>query len=190
MGVDSIISFAWLWTVSERFVKDAANTSDLTGPKILVTEEIEVPDDSGIVETIKSMAGRFGRKKRFALWWASMPCLLVNKRQLITSFLVDNSFKKNKLPKLEKGGFIPAGWFRTSFRQCRHFPDKVNCDGDSFSGRMNCNDMRPQRMSWIDNWSELNLLLSIHSRHILLYLMYCHLHPIDGKIQKSYHWFY
>ena len=67
MGVDSIISFAWLWTVSERFVKDAANTSDLTGPKILVTEEIEVPDDSGIVETIKSMAGRFGRKKRFAL---------------------------------------------------------------------------------------------------------------------------
>ena len=67
MVVDTIISLAWLWTVSERFVKDAANTSDLTGPKISVTEEIEVTDDSGIVETMKSMAGRFGRKKRLIL---------------------------------------------------------------------------------------------------------------------------
>ena len=64
MGVDSILSLAWLWTVSEKFVKDAANTSDLSGPKIAVTEEIEIPDDSGIDEAIKSMAGIFGRKKK------------------------------------------------------------------------------------------------------------------------------
>ena len=64
MGVDSIISLVWLWTVSEKFVKDAANTSDLSGPKIAVTEEIEIPDESGIDEAIKSMAGKFGRKKK------------------------------------------------------------------------------------------------------------------------------
>ena len=64
MGVESIISLAWLWTVSGSFVKDAANTSDLTGPKITVTEEIEIPDDSGKEETIKTLAGRSGRKKR------------------------------------------------------------------------------------------------------------------------------
>ena len=64
MGVDSILSLAWLWTVSEKFVKDAANTSDLSGPKIAVTEEIEIPDETGIDEAIKSMAGKFGRKKK------------------------------------------------------------------------------------------------------------------------------
>ena len=64
MGVDSIISLIRLWTVSEKFVKDAVNTSDLSGPKIEVTEEIEIPDESGIDEAIKSMAGKFGRKKK------------------------------------------------------------------------------------------------------------------------------
>ena len=64
MGVDSIISLVWLWTVSEKFVRDAANTSDLSGPKVEVTEEIEMTHDSGIDEAIKTMAGKFGRKKK------------------------------------------------------------------------------------------------------------------------------
>ena len=67
MGFDCIISLAWLWTVSRRFVKDAAATSDLHGPAIDVTEEVEIKDDSFKEEIIKSMAGTFGRKKKLGI---------------------------------------------------------------------------------------------------------------------------
>ena len=67
MGIDFIISISWLWTMSDRFVSDAAKTSELSGPKIEVTEAIEIQDISALDEAIKSMAGKFGRKRKLGI---------------------------------------------------------------------------------------------------------------------------